>query len=262
MQRRHSEPGVRTASPDDRRGRGIPYRRPRTTRHRSDPQAAPAAGRNPVAPAGGFSGPVPTATRVVAAPVCHSLGTGCDSKTSRVPAPSTASVTLEFRRRAGRAATVPATASMASSPSRRHHPVRRHRGDAACPDAVMRQEDAYFAALGALNARDRRPGAQDFAAGQRTAAIRGVAGAGGAAANRSPAQRGGDTTLTGIWTVVASTRAPAPSATTRRGRVTVVLRLTASARSRRARCGEPDYAAQTVPTGALLPANTSSRPEA
>ena len=128
----------------------------------------------------------------------------------------------------------------------------------ACADAVMRQEEAYFAAL-----RDAERFETDgqslriFAAG-RTEPFRFVATQAPAAraANQiSRAPAAATPALTGIWTVVAH-HSPGISALSddqARARYGESVRLTASAAiSSGNRCSEPGYGARSVPAESFL----------
>jgi heat shock protein HslJ len=128
----------------------------------------------------------------------------------------------------------------------------------ACPDAVMRQEDAYFAAL-----RDAERFETDgqvlriFSAGQAEP-LRFVASPAPTAPAANQISRASATaapSLTGIWTVVGHHN---PGTSTlgddqAQARYGETLRLTASAAiSPGSRCGEPVYAAQSVPAAVFL----------
>lgn len=128
----------------------------------------------------------------------------------------------------------------------------------ACPDAVMRQEDAYFAALqGAERFEMDGQVLRIFATGQAEP-LRFVASQAPAAPAENQISRASATatpSLTGIWTVVAH-HSPGTSALSddqARARYGETLRLTASAAvSPGNRCGEPVYAARSVPAQAFL----------
>jgi heat shock protein HslJ/uncharacterized membrane protein len=128
----------------------------------------------------------------------------------------------------------------------------------ACLDAVMRQEDAYFAALrGAERFETDGQSLRIFSAGQAEP-LRFVASQAPAAPptnqiSRAPAAA--MPTLTGIWTVVAhhSRGTSALSDDQAQARYRETVRLTASAAiSSGNRCSAPAYAAQTVPAESFL----------
>lgn len=215
------------------------------------------------APAGQVSPvPVQTATRVVAAPaVAMLLGTGWRLENlAGTGVLDGVEATLEFPSE-GRA--------NGNGSCNRFNGVVTIEGDAiqfggiaatrkACPDAVMRQEDAYFAALrGALRFETDGQVLRIFSTGQAEP-LRFVASQAPAAPAENRISRASATdtpTLTGIWIVVAhhSPGTGALSDDQARARYGEALRLTASAAiSPGNRCAEPVYAARTVPAQAFL----------
>lgn len=128
----------------------------------------------------------------------------------------------------------------------------------ACLDAVMRQEDAYFAALrGAERFETDGQSLRIFSPGQAEP-LRFVASQAPAApiANQiSRAPAAATPSLTGIWTVVAhhSSGTSALSDDQARARYGGTVRLTANAAiSSGNRCSEPAYAARSVPAEIFL----------
>lgn len=129
----------------------------------------------------------------------------------------------------------------------------------ACPEAVMRQEDAYFTALrGALRFETDGQALAIFVAGKpeplRFVAMQASAAPAANQISRAPAATA-TPTLSGIWTVVGHHN-PGISALTdeqARARYGETVRLTAStAISLGNRCNEPGYAARSVPAEAFL----------
>jgi heat shock protein HslJ/uncharacterized membrane protein len=137
----------------------------------------------------------------------------------------------------------------------------------ACPEAVMRQETAYFAALQAAERYEREGETLRIHARDRPAALRFIA----IAANTAPPASAiagvppaGDAALAGIWTVVAHHHSPGISALTdeeanrRHGET---IRLTArSAIAPANACREPRYATSQVPVAAYLASAFSIAP--
>jgi len=128
----------------------------------------------------------------------------------------------------------------------------------ACPEAVMRQEDAYFAALRDAERFEIDGQSLKLYAANRPEPLRFVATQAPAApaANQiSRAPAAATPALTGLWTVVAH-HIPGVSALSdeaARARYGETVRLTASAAiSSGQRCGEPNYSARTVPAGSYL----------
>jgi heat shock protein HslJ/uncharacterized membrane protein len=129
----------------------------------------------------------------------------------------------------------------------------------ACPEAVMRQETAYFAALQDAERYEREGDALRIYAKDRAAPLRFVA----IAASEAPAANTiaratspGDAALAGIWTVVAHHHSPGISALTDEeasARHGETIRLTARAAIAPGNeCGEPRYATSQVPVAAYL----------
>ena len=128
----------------------------------------------------------------------------------------------------------------------------------ACLDAVMRQEDAYFAALrGAERFESDGESLRIFATGQAEP-LRFVASQAPAAPAANQISRAFVSTtpsLAGIWTVVAhhSPGVSAQSDDQARARYGETVRLTAGAAiSSGNRCSAPAYSAQSVPAEAYL----------
>jgi len=138
----------------------------------------------------------------------------------------------------------------------------------ACLDAVMRQEEAYFAAL--QDAERFEMDGQSlriFAKGQpeplRFVAMQASAAAPANQISRAPAAATAVPTLTGIWTVVAHHN-PGTSALSddqARARYGETVRLTSSAAiSSGNRCSEPGYAARSVAAQSYLASEYKLQP--
>ena len=139
----------------------------------------------------------------------------------------------------------------------------------ACPEAVMRQEEAYFAALRDAERFEILGESLRVFSADRPEPLRFVATQPPAAppANqifRASAATGAMPSLTGIWTVVGH-RNPGTSALTddaARKRYGETLRLTASAAvSSGNPCREPGYAMRSVPAASFLANEYKLQPE-
>jgi heat shock protein HslJ/uncharacterized membrane protein len=129
----------------------------------------------------------------------------------------------------------------------------------ACPEAVMRQETAYFAALQDAERYKREGEALRIYAKDRAAPLRfvAIAASEAPAANKiARATSPGDAALAGIWTVVAHHHSPGISALTDEeasARHGETIRLTPRvAIAPGNECGEPRYATSQVPVAAYL----------
>jgi heat shock protein HslJ/uncharacterized membrane protein len=138
----------------------------------------------------------------------------------------------------------------------------------ACPEAVMRQETQYFAALQDAERFEREGETLRIFAKDRQAPLRYVAtaAAAGPAANtiaRAPST--GNAALGGIWTVVDHHHSPGISALTDEeasARHGETIRLTArSAIAPGKECREPRYATSQVPVAAYLASAFNITPE-
>jgi len=130
----------------------------------------------------------------------------------------------------------------------------------ACPDAVMRQEDGYFAALRDADRFTSDGQSLEIFSEGRPEPLRFVAGPAPAerpasSIERAPAGAGTVPALTGIWTVVAhhGPGAGAPGDDAAKAHHGESLRLTARAAvSAGERCSMPRYAARRVPAETYL----------
>ena len=172
--------------------------------------------------------------------------------------------------RGARAATAPATASMASSRSRATRSASAGIATTrrACPEAVMRQETQYLAALQDSERYEREGETLRSTSRGPASAValhRHPAAAAPAANTIARAAPSGNAALTGIWTIVDHHYSPGVSALTDEeasARYGETLRLTdAVAISPGKECREPRYATSQVPAAAYLASAFNITPE-
>jgi len=138
----------------------------------------------------------------------------------------------------------------------------------ACPEAVMRQETQYFAALQDAERYEREGEFLRIFAKDRPAPLRFIAidaPAAPAANTIARAPSAGNAALAGIWTVVDHHYAPGISALTAEeasARYGESIRLTSrSARAPGTECREPHYETSQVPVAAYLASAFNMTPE-